>query len=65
MKTIDGITIDREFKSLIPAISDEERQQLEDNIVEFGGARDPLVVWSNGDRDILLDHPDAKLPVVK
>lgn len=55
MKTIDGITIDREFKNLIPAISDEERQQLEDNIVEFGGARDPLVVWTNGDRDILLD----------
>lgn len=55
MKTIDGITIDREFKNLIPAISDEERKQLEDNIVEFGGARDPLVVWSNGDRDILID----------
>jgi pyruvate/2-oxoglutarate dehydrogenase complex dihydrolipoamide acyltransferase (E2) component len=55
MKTIDGITIDREFKNLIPAISDEERKQLEQNIVEFGGARDPLVVWSNGDRDILLD----------
>jgi hypothetical protein len=45
MKTIDGITIDREFKNLIPAISDEERKQLEDNIVEHGGARDPLVVW--------------------
>lgn len=55
MKTIDGITIDREFKNLIPAISDEERKQLEDNIVEFGGARDPLVVWRNGDRDILID----------
>lgn len=55
MKTIDGITIDREFRNLIPAISDEERKQLEDNIVEFGGARDPLVVWSNGDRDILID----------
>ena len=55
MKTIDGITIDREFKNLIPAISDEERQQLEANIVEFGGARDPLVVWREGDRDILID----------
>lgn len=55
MKTIDGITIDREFKNLIPAIGDEERKQLEENIVEFGGARDPLVVWSNGDRDILID----------
>ena len=55
MKTIDGITIDREFKNLIPAISDEERKQLEENIIEFGGARDPLVVWRNDDRDILID----------
>lgn len=55
MKTIDGITIDREFKNLIPTISDEERNQLEENIVEFGGARDPLVVWRDSDRDILID----------
>lgn len=55
MKTIDGITIDREFKNLIPAIGDEERKQLEENIVEFGGARDPLVVWRDGDRDVLID----------
>lgn len=27
MKIVDGITIDREFKNLIPAISDEERKQ--------------------------------------
>ena len=55
MKVIDGITIDREFRNLIPAIGDEERKQLEENIVEFGGARDPLVVWRSDDRDILID----------
>ena len=55
MKTIDGITIDREFKNLIPTISDDERKQLEANIAEHGGARDPLVVWRNGDRDTLID----------
>lgn len=55
MKTIDGITIDREFKNLIPAISDEERSQLEANLIEHGGARDPLVVWRDGDRDTLID----------
>jgi len=55
MKTVDGITIDREFKSLIPSISPEERSQLEANIVEHGGARDPLVVWRYGDRDTLID----------
>jgi pyruvate/2-oxoglutarate dehydrogenase complex dihydrolipoamide acyltransferase (E2) component len=55
MKTVDGITIDREFKNLIPTIGEEERKQLEANIVEFGGARDPLVVWRTDDSDILID----------
>lgn len=39
------ITIDKEFAAMIPPLSAEERQQLETNIVEHGGARDPLVVW--------------------
>lgn len=39
------IQIDAEFAALIPPLSAEERQQLEENIVEHGGARDPLVVW--------------------
>jgi hypothetical protein len=55
MKVVEGITIDQEFKNLIPAIGMEERKQLEANIIEFGGARDPLVVWRDGDRDILID----------
>jgi hypothetical protein len=50
------ITIDREFRDLIPAMSDDERKQLEANIVEHGGAREPLVVWLRGDYDyVLLD----------
>jgi hypothetical protein len=56
MKTVTGIKIDREFQNLIPALSTEEREQLEANIVEHGGARDPLVVWQRDDAaDILLD----------
>lgn len=56
MKTVTGIKIDREFQNLIPALSPEEREQLEANIVEHGGARDPLVVWQRDDADdILLD----------
>lgn len=46
-----AIRIDREFKKLIPALAEGERTQLEANLVEAGGARDPLVIW-NG---ILLD----------
>jgi hypothetical protein len=56
VKTVTGIKIDREFQNLIPALSTEEREQLEANIVEHGGARDPLVVWQRDDAaDILLD----------
>ena len=44
-KTFEGSMIDAEFSALIPPLSAEERQQLEENIVEHGGARDPLVVW--------------------
>lgn len=49
------ITIDREFQNLIPAMSEEERKQLEENIVEFRGARDPLTVWLRDDDYVLLD----------
>lgn len=49
------ITIDAEFAALIPPLTAEERQQLEENIVSHGGARDPLVVWCDGDVATLLD----------
>ena len=42
--------IDPEFRALIPPLTPDERQQLEDNI-KLDGCRDPLVVW-NG---VLLD----------
>jgi hypothetical protein len=51
----EDIKIDAEFAALIPPLSREERQQLEDNIVEHGGARDPLVVWSKNGTLTLID----------
>lgn len=42
--------IDPEFHAYIPALSSEERAQLEQNLLEEG-CRDPLVVWG----DILVD----------
>ena len=44
------ITIDPEFKALIPPLAPDELAQLENNIIT-DGCRDPLVVW-NG---ILID----------
>lgn len=51
----DNIKIDAEFAALIPPLSAEERQQLEENILEHGGARDPLVVWASKGTLTLLD----------
>jgi predicted methyltransferase len=51
----EDIIIDAEFAALIPPLSAEERQQLEENIVEHGGARDPLVVWASKGTLTLLD----------
>jgi len=54
-QVFEDIKIDAEFASLIPPLSAEERQQLEENIVEHGGARDPLVVWASKGTLTLLD----------
>lgn len=48
------LKVDREFQNLVPAISGEERKQLEENIIEHGGARDPLSVWLRGDDEFVL-----------
>jgi phage N-6-adenine-methyltransferase len=51
----EDIIVDAEFAALIPPLSAEERQQLEENIAEHGGARDPLVVWASKGTLTLLD----------
>ena len=55
MAKVKSISIDKKFAALIPPLSDEERSQLEANLIDHGGARDPLVVWRDGDRDTLID----------
>jgi 16S rRNA G966 N2-methylase RsmD len=54
-QVFEDIQIDAEFAALIPPLSAEERQQLEENIAEHGGARDPLVVWAKSGTLTLLD----------
>jgi hypothetical protein len=54
-QVFEEIQIDAGFAALIPPLSAEERQQLEENIVEHGGARDPLVVWASKGTLTLLD----------
>jgi hypothetical protein len=52
---VQDIQINERFRSLIPPLSQEEHRQLEENILEHGGARDPLVVWPVGDVSVLVD----------
>jgi len=50
-----SIIIDKEFQSLIPPLTPEELQQLEENCVK-DGIRDALIVWKQPDgNDILID----------
>ena len=51
----EDIKVDAEFSAMIRPLSAEERQQLEENVVEHGGARDPLVVWAAKGKLTLLD----------
>lgn len=48
------LTIKPELKALIPPLAEDERKQLEQNIIA-DGCREPLVVWKNGDGETLLD----------
>lgn len=58
------IKIDKEFESLIPPLSDDEFQQLEENCVKEG-IRDALVVWEvpNGDMILVDGHNRWKISV--
>lgn len=48
------IVVDEEFQKLIPPLTEEEFKQLEENCVKEG-IRDPLVVWEQEGKDILID----------
>ena len=56
--------IDSEFQSQIPALTDEEFQQLKENILSEGEVLSPLIVWGNILVDghnrykILQQHPE-------
>lgn len=48
------ITIDPEFSSLIPPLTDEEYDGLEKSVAEEG-CRDALVIWNHDGKQILID----------
>jgi len=52
-----GIAVDEEFRALIPALSEEERAGLEENLLR-DGCLDPLIVWR--EQQLLLDGHNRK-----
>ena len=48
------IIIDPEFRDLLPSLSAEERAELAESLATEG-CRDPLIVWNDRDKPILLD----------
>jgi hypothetical protein len=43
------VFVDPKFRKLVPQLTADEREQLEQNLVR-DGCRDPLVVWRNANR---------------
>lgn len=63
------LTIDPEFRDKIPPLSEDEFSKLEQNILEDGEVREPLVVWHNTIIDghhrykIVQKHPEIPFKV--
>lgn len=63
---LKNITIDKEFENICPALSDEEFETLEGNILEDGEVTSPIYIWNNilidghHRRKIILNYP--KIP---
>jgi hypothetical protein len=54
LNPISDITIDEEFRDLIPPLSEEEKKRLEDSLASCG-MLSPLIVWKHEGQVILVD----------
>lgn len=65
----EPLRIDPEFESKIPPLTEEEYQQLEENILQDGIVLNPLIVWNGCIVDghnrfrIIQEHPEVKYTV--
>ena len=61
--------IDPEFKAQIPPLTEDERKQLEENILADGEILSPILVWNDTIVDghnryeILQNHPEISFTV--
>lgn len=52
---MSDLKCDPELRELLPALSQEEKEQLRKNLIADGGALDPLIVWQLEGRQVLVD----------
>ena len=68
---ISDLTVDEEFESVIPPLTDEEFELMKESILDDGEVYHPLVVWNNIIVDghhrykILKEHPELKYRITK
>lgn len=68
---ISDLTVDEEFESVIPPLTDEEFELLKESILDDGEVYHPFVVWNNIIVDghhrykILKEHPEIKYRINK
>ena len=67
MSVVEELRIDPEFKEKVPALTDDEYRQLEENILAAGEAYDPIKTWNGVIVDghnrwkIIQDHPEKNI----
>ena len=68
---MENLKIDREFEMLIPALTVDEYEQLESNILSDGEVFNPIFTWNGYIIDghhryhILSEHPELKYKIVE
>jgi hypothetical protein len=54
-QTLSPKDIEMIFECILPSHTEEERELLENNILNDGEIRDPLIIWKDGNKNILID----------
>ena len=68
---LKNVSIDSEFESVCPSLSDDELELLEQNILSDGEVFNALIVWNNTlidghhRRQIILKHPEIPFHIKK
>ena len=55
MKTHVVLTISERLRNVLPPPTDDQRSQLEDNILADGVIHDPICYWHDGEENLIVD----------